>query len=258
MLRQLALLTCLLLAVLGCETLDSETLRGNDELHATFEVTIEDDGVTEVEAVLRVGGPLSNVTLDLSDGDELVASADRTSDVLRRKRVLGMISYIAELPTDRGGTDLQVALFRPNDVDAPGTYVTLPERIVVRQPEAGDAFSWDGESITVAWSPSRQPGTVLLDFNGSCGDFDFHTTKELESDPGRATYAIDDLVPAHIRAAANGCGVDISLTRRIEGVIDRSYGEGGHIVAKRRTGTFVSFVPGSSARQTATASTPVR
>lgn len=243
MTKQIGFVLVLTLVLLGCETVDSNTIRGNDELYASFEITANRNGTTNVLAEIRIGGPISNVSLDLESGDQLVSySGSEVEELARHRDLFGPVQYRGTLGVNAPGTPVRIAFFRQNDADAPQSTVTLPPFVDVTGPSSGTVFSWGSDDITVTWSPVGQAGKVDVIFSGRCGTTSFLEHRAISGDPGRATYEVASLLSEAIRDGGSDCSVEVAVERTNEGTLDPGFGAGGVIKAMRRDVVSVSFV----------------
>ncbi len=223
-----SLLACAALA--GCLSVDSADVATHG-LYADLSVQATGDGQSRVSAELRVGGDLSNVCVDLSGGDRLVASAGLVSRTMaRHEDILGRIGYEAVLPTDAEGTEVRVAFERPPELGegAPDSVTTLPAGFAITAPAPGTSHS-RASALTVAWQPAR-PDPMWLEVSGFC-----IAPALLEVPPGAASVTV---AASRLRALdrpppGDSCEVDLVLVRGREGYVDPAYGKGGSFQARQ-------------------------
>jgi hypothetical protein len=223
-----SLLACAALA--GCQSVDSADIATRG-LYADLAVEATGDGQSGVSAELRVGGDLSNVCVDLSGGDRLVASAGTASRTMTRHQdLLGRIGYEAILPTDAEGTEVRVAFQRPPDLgeSAPDSAATLPAGFAITAPAPGTSHS-RGAALTVAWQPAR-PDRMWLEVSGFC-----IAPELLEVPPGATSVTVG---ASQLRAfdrppPGDSCDVELVLVRAREGYVDPAYGKGGSFQARQ-------------------------
>lgn len=195
-------------------------------------------GPTEVSARLRVGGPLSNTFLTVTDGDELTAEngMDKVALVGVRSMIVAP-SNEGILPTDSGGRTVTVKFMRPRDTSAPGSTVTMPNGFRVTTPLEGELFG-KAHPVVVTWSPT---GSDPMDwsFRGACIE-DKAGTETV--DKGRVEVMLTGARTAD-GGLATTCNVTIHLSRTRTGVLDPAFGEGGSIVATQDRDRSIRFTP---------------
>ena len=234
----LALLACAALG--GCLSVDSADVATRG-LYADLAVEARGDGQSLVSAELRVGGDLSNVCVDLSAGDRLVASEGPVSWTMgRHQDLLGRIWYEAILPTDAEGTEVRVDFERPPDLgaSAPDSAVTLPAGFAIGAPAPGTSHS-RATALTVTWQPGR-PDPMQLEVSGFC------IAPALLAVPPWAvsvTIGASQLRPLDGTPPGDSCEVDLVLVRSRAGRVDPAYGKGGEFEARQIRGVTIVSTP---------------
>lgn len=227
----------LIAPMVGCEDIDSSDVR-TDGIYAEFEVTADGDGESLVRAALRAGGGLSNTYLELDDGDRLVAYVDDEANRLRaRGNDAGHVWYTAVVPIDAMGTVFNIAFERRSDVgdDALDSEVRMPPPFEIVAPEKDDRVAIGDESIGIAWDRIASDA-IEVEVRGDCIIDEFF---DVEEDVGELRIPAGALRWRGDESSA--CRGEIEIVRTRRGEIDRSFGEGGRIVARQRRTVTVVF-----------------
>lgn len=221
-----AALGALLLSLAGCscESVSSKDVKTSG-LFADLEATASGDGKTAVKATLRMGRA-SLTFLELSDGDELTASAGGAPITLARRRLLGSTWYEGELPTDAAGTVVRVAFTRAAETSAPDSSVALPAAFSLTGPTANQNVSRGAGPLAVTWQGAGQADELRLGATGSCID----TVSEAALSGDTGSHQLAAFVPRKDQEA-NSCTVTLTLRRVRKGTVDPAFGLGGEFTA---------------------------
>jgi hypothetical protein len=231
--RHLLLACAAVILAAGCEKVESTSVKTSG-VYADLAATSYGEGTTEVEATLKVGGPLANVYLDLAGGDHLTARAGGHEADLDRLSFGDMVWYKVELPVDAGGTEIILAFTRPDDVSTESR-VTLPQDLAPAVTGAGP-FSRSLDDVVIGWGGGSDDD-VTVDLAGDCilaygagGGVDTGSVRI----PGGILTAPSPAAPAT-------CTVTATITRERRAAVDPAFGEGGQFVARQvRAVTFAS------------------
>jgi hypothetical protein len=214
------------LAVTGCSTVESKDIRTSG-MTANLTVTLpENADEANVSASLRVG---TLTFVELGGGEEITAAGGGQTAKLDHHRAAGVTEYRNRLEgVTKAGTEITFSLERDGDnASAPTSTVVLPERVRLVAPTAGTTYS-RRTSIAVRFDsePSRLPS--ILTWAGECIQ-----PGSLELEPGRtsATIARGSIKPAATttatpKASTTTCQIDLTVTRRVEGTLDKAFKDG--------------------------------
>lgn len=236
--RRFSSLACTALA--GCLSVESSSIN-TQGMHADFTVEADGTGQSLASAELTVGGDLSNVYVDLTGGDQLVASEGQVSRVMTRHNdVIGRVWYEAVLPTDAEGTEFDIALERPAGagVSAPGSAAVMPAGFDLSAPAPGTSQS-RGTALTVAWQPGRAD-FMAIEVSGFC-----IAPAVFGVPPGATSYTIgaSQLHVLDGQPPNDSCDIDIVVVRSRAGSVDPAFGEGGSFEARQVRSVTVVSVP---------------
>jgi hypothetical protein len=224
----------ILVSFTGCmptETVDSTEVPTSD-IFPEIEV-VADSGRSTVTVELRVGDEDSNDYVELQGGDRLEVTAGGDTKTLSESGS----RYRATFNVDGAGTEFEIAFLRGgDDEDATDTSVELPDpfRLSVDVAEASRSI---GVDVPFRWEPVEEDtdlevywyieGPCILDEDG-----------ETEDD-GEAVIDASQVqtLPANAQAI---CSVDLAVSRRQPGQLDRAFGGGTIRAAQRRHTTFIS------------------
>lgn len=224
------LLLTALLALAGCETIDSADV-ATSGIHAHMTVTADGTGRTRVRTELRTGGAGSNTYLELAPGDRLYAFADTTEAAMReRTDPLSRIWYEAAFDTDRDGLTFRVEFARADHDDADESLVRLPPPFELTGPDSGTAYHFEEDPLPITWDgPSDD--ALDLEVRGLCiRPF----TRTLPSDTGRHLLPPGTLTPRP-EWSGDACTLELTLTRRREGALDPGFHSGRIVGQQVRT-----------------------
>jgi hypothetical protein len=223
-------------ALVGCtETVESTDVRTSG-VYPEIEVVADGSGNSVVTVELKVGGDDSNTYLELKGGDRLQATAAGQTKTLTKSGS----RYRATFDADGAGTEFEIAFLRgAEDDDAPSSIAVLPDPFTLSV-DAAEASRSLGGDVPFRWDPfSDEPDDELEMYwyiEGPCIlDEDGETP-----DDGEGLIASDS-IQTLMSNANQTCAVDLALSRRQEGELDRAFTEGGKIIAtQRRNKTFIS------------------
>ena len=229
------------LVLTGCSTVESKDIRTSG-ITANLVVTLpEGTDAADVSASLRVG---TLTFVELGDGEQITASGGGKDVGLRHRRAAGVTDYSNRLDgVVAPGTEITVDLERGKDNDsAPRSTVRLPERVRLVAPVAGTTSSRRRDLVVRFESePSQLPS--ILTWTGQCIQ-----PGSLELEPGRtsATIARGSIKAAATTptpgAAAPACQIDLTLTRRTEGTLDKAFKDGS-VTAESQSVRRINSVP---------------
>jgi hypothetical protein len=211
----------LLLALVGCETVDSTAVT-TAGVYANISAMADGTGTTRTTAVLKVGGATSNTYLDLIDADTLEATSGEETQTLSKVSIGDYREYIADWDGDAVDTEFEVSFLRDVDEGAPSTVVSLPEKFDIVTPSAEVTFSRSEDDILVDWDVTADE-PMRVDISGDCFYVD---AVDVDVDDGTAGFAAGSL-EAYEEQEDETCQATISVWRTRLGDLDPSYGEGG-------------------------------
>lgn len=217
----------------GCTDIDSEDLRTSG-FHSTIRLSATGNDQTTVRVYLNTSSALFADEIDLSAGDQLTATANGVTQTLSSSD-----PYRTTFNFDDSDTDFVVSLDRQEDVDAPNSYVTLPEKFTIDTPSKYQIFN-SGESITLNWTPPINSGLVVITYDGNCIlsssglNRNFYASFTI-NDTGTHTVLVNDVLNVYGNLSAfetnTGCITKVEIVRSNTGVLDPNYGRGGVITA---------------------------
>jgi hypothetical protein len=228
----------------GCceEPIDSDI--GTDSIHADMLLTCADNS-TEVRVKLS-SSQSTGADIYLSQGDELIATANGQSQTLAEEQLLfNVVQHTTTFDVDDPGTQVTISFERSNYVSAPNSTILLPEHLTIQTPQPGQTFTRQ-DNIPLSWDPSGTPEEIDVQFTVTChagNDTSSRTRYFTTGDSGSTAYAIADLLSEweDLDASAT-CTADITLTRRTTGSLDPAF-RGGGIVAQRADTVSVEIAP---------------
>lgn len=215
----------IVLVVTGCSTVESKDIRTSG-MTANLIVTLpENADEADVSASLRVG---TLTFVELASNEEITAAGGGQTTKLDHHRAAGVTEYRNRLDgVTKAGTEITFNLKRDGDnTSAPTSTVVLPERVRLVAPAAGTTYS-RRTAIAVRFDsePSQLPS--VLTWAGECIQ-----PGSLQLEPGRtsATIARGSIKPAATTATAKAssstCQIDLTVTRRVEGTLDKAFKDG--------------------------------
>jgi len=221
------------LTLIGCSTVESKDIRTSG-ITANLLVTLpENADKADVNASLRVG---RLTFVELGASEEITAAGGGRTAELDHHRAAGVTNYSNRLDgVTTAGTEITFSLKRDGDNEsAPTSTVVLPERVRLISPAAGTTYSRRTDlAVRIESKPSQQPS--ILTWAGECIQ-----PGSLDIEPGRmsVTIARGSIKPsattATPRGSSSSCQVDLTLTRRVEGTLDKAFKDGS-IVAESRS-----------------------
>lgn len=233
--RKYLWIACVTLPLTACETVDSGDV-STGGIYAQITVTADGSGQTRVTTQLLTGGWSSGTTVDLEDGDVLLAyHDDETLPLYRNEDILGQVSYDATFQDDAAGGEYRVAFIRTNTgtsdcvgVSAPDSTVTLPAAFAITAPE-DEAQASRSDDLDITWSTTGHSGdTISISLQGDCvGGY----WTDVPYDAGH--YRIDRGSLEPYIDGSDTCRATLTLTREHSGELDPHYGEGGYITSQQ-------------------------
>jgi hypothetical protein len=213
------------LTLTGCSTVESKDIRTSG-MTANLLVTLpENADKADLNASLRVG---TLTFVELGAGEDITATGGGQTAKLNHHRAAGVTNYSNGLAgVTTAGTEITFSLKRDSDnASAPTSTVVLPERVRLVAPAAGTTYSRRADlAVRIDSEPSQQPS--ILTWAGECIQ-----PGSLQLEPGRtsATIARGSIRPAATTATPRGssssCQIDLTLTRRVEGTLDKAFKDG--------------------------------
>jgi hypothetical protein len=221
----------LLLAAAACAKQDSSDILTSG-VYADLSA-VADGTTTDVSATLFLGEPIRLTYLELTGGDQLIASHGGDNKVMTETEVLNVVSHHATFQTSEQDAEFVIDFQREVDAGAPLSRATLPAGFTVA---ASGTFSRTAE-VGFSWTPTATDA-MSWQATGDCIEL---ATGTITGDPGSATIAANTLKKRMGANIADQCTVTLTVTRSRPGELDRAYGKGGQISGQqRRTATFTS------------------
>jgi len=217
---------------------DSEDIRTSG-LHATIEVTSDDDNRSEISVILRVGNSSSNTFLTLTSDDTITAllndSLSQLVDIKDGRQ------YRTSFNSTGAGLDTasyRISFTRPNDDDAPNSTVTMPAGLTGLTSNPATTFSRGTEVLTLSWNATATNNSIPISITGDCIE---NTSVTVQSSTG--VFAINPTTITSDSTPEENCEVTVISEESRSGTIDPAYGEGGVISAKRITSMTLTSTP---------------
>lgn len=229
-----------LLVLAGCSTVDSKDIRTSG-ITADYVVTLpESTDAADVSASFRVG---TLTFVELGDGESITSTGGGKDVTLEHHRSAGVTDYTGRLDgVVDPGTEITFSLKRGSGDDAaPQSTVKLPERVRLTSPLAGTTYSRRSVvPVRFESGPSQLP--AVLTWTGQCIQ-----TGSLQLEPGRTsvsipTGSIKPLATTPTPGTTTTCPVDITLTRRTEGTLDKAFKDGA-VTAESQSVRRISSAP---------------
>ncbi len=208
--------------LIACESVSSVDVTTNG-MYANFEVSADGSGSSRANAVLRVGGPSSNVYVDMAEGDSLSASVDGGEAVEMEKASLGDFKeYNADFDVDVADSAFVFDFNRDVGESALANTVSLPAQFEFTGPEEDATFSRADDDLVITWDGGSDDSIRYM-VDGDCISLYSQT---LDSDEGSVTVPAADL-EAIDENDPETCTVDITVRRVRAGTVAEAFGEGG-------------------------------
>ncbi|TCC19283.1 hypothetical protein [Kribbella sindirgiensis] len=232
-----------LVAVLaGCSTVDSKDIRTSG-ITANYVVTLpETADAARVSASYRVG---TLTFVELGDGESVTSSGGGKDVTLKHHRSAGVTDYDGQLDgVVDAGTEITFNLTRGKDDDsAPRSTVKLPDRVRLTAPLAGTTYSRRA-AIPIRFGPQPSDEPSILTWAGDCIQ---SGTLELEPARTSATIPAGSIRPTTTTPTPGikpptTCPIDITLTHRTEGTLDKAFKD-GHITAESQSVRRITSAP---------------
>lgn len=229
----------------GCAEVYSDAIRTSG-FNANIDVEVGDT-TTVVSVDLATGSAVDSDSIVLTYGDRLRANLGGSRQAMVRQNV----RYLANFNDATPGQTVVVSLERQNDLSALNSRVTLPDRIEITAPGAGERY-YAGEAITLAWSPNIPDKQVKISFKGKCTNSNgslrpVYVSSIRTPDTGIYSIPVSLIVNHHGSewplAPGVPCSIGVSLERVNYGVLDAAFGRGGSITASREKRINVTVIP---------------
>lgn len=223
----------ILLNITGCnKNTVSSTNLNTPGIYVIAAVASHGANQTKVTVDLSTGAKISADPVDLSSGDELIATSDTTSFTLTRA---AKGRYEAVFPFNYSAP-YTIALKRQAYIDAPSTLATLPVPFTINTPAANQVFL-SGSAISLNWSPANFADAFSVKYNTTCTDTTGRhvNTVGIASHVDSGSLAIQSatLLPTQVGLdTTKSCLCNLTLTRERNGSVDPNY-MGGSMVAKQ-------------------------
>ena len=193
---------------------------------ANLLVTLPENGdEADLTATLRVG---TLTFVELGAAEEITAAGGGQTAKLEHRRAAGVTNYSNRLAgVTQAGTEITFGLKRDGDNEsAPTSTVVLPERVRLVAPAAGTTYSRRA-AIAVRFDsePSQLPS--ILTWAGECiqpGSLRTGAGPDLGHDRPRVDQA--GRHDSYSGRLIRDCQIDLTLTRRIEGTLDKAFKDG--------------------------------
>lgn len=211
----------------ACGGMDPSSSLPTDRFYGRFIAETREDGTSRVTAsFLEDEGLFYYRGVYLDGGDTLVfrASEDRV------ELPGGASDYVAELfsgivEDTRFNFDLQ----RPDHLDAPNSWGTLPAPMDLYSPQAGAEYSIANDTVVVSWNNPGTLDAMWIEIEADCLEpndaedawLDESFTVGITGDPGIAMIDLEDEL-----VHEDGCGryaATLTLVRAREGELDWAY-----------------------------------
>ena len=236
------ILLLLLLGPISCEQVDSSNIETNG-IYSKIEASANGAGATNIKVRLTLGS-LSNTVLDLSDDDQLIATAGgQSKQLVRDSSIIGDIKYKTSFNIgNAAGTKFQISLYRNGGINAPNSIARLPEPFNIEMPSPGDGFIRD-DDIVLVWSPGKASGNKFLaEVSADCGYVRSNTSLPSPVDSaGKITYKASMLIPQTLRPDAT-CVAQITLIRQASGTLHSNL-DGGYYRIKQKRSVTIHIAP---------------
>lgn len=223
----ITILISVLFFISACtEDVDSEDIHTSG-MYAKMEINASDIDASHIKVTLLVGGENSNTYVNLTAGDEIIATLnDSTSQTLTKQKSGGEITYQTTFSeTDAGNAaKYDISFSRPNETDAPNSTVTLPANITQMALDKTE-FSRLDDSVTLTWDGLNNSKKLTVKINGTC------IKEKIDTVTDNGLYTLNAGSLSNLNQNAQNCAIDFTLSRSASGQLDSNFGEGGEISA---------------------------
>lgn len=219
----------------GCST--PSTGLATSDLTADFHVDVNDDPQllqTEVYGFVKKG--LNDVIL--GDGDTLNFSTEKDAKQVLPKNNLNFYKVVMKGVTDR--SQFTFSLTRTSATSAPSSTITVPAALALTAPTKGDAVSYAGGKLDIAWSNPVSGGTIHV-FAYPCGGAAASTQDVSAPDSGTLRMKTSDLIVGSPPTSPQ-C-VTVRILRSSTGTVDPAFAAKSTFVADRYDYVDVSLGP---------------
>jgi hypothetical protein len=229
------LLLCTVLLLAGCGSTSSENVKSKG-IHARINVK-GDNSSTKVDVTLTVGSANGTVVV-LGGSDSLKATAKGVTQTLTKTQGLfGDTGYSTTFNFNVPGTEVVVALDRPDDTSCPNSHISMPDPFTMTSPASLQVFT-SQSTLPLTWTPAGpSSGTVDLKFATRCTNADNNAVNFSRTlttaDSGTTSVPVATILPTESYNKAIPCSSDIEITRTADGTLDPNYGEGGAITGSQ-------------------------
>lgn len=206
----------------ACSTASSTDIKTSG-MNAGISGLSDGSGNTSVSVSLRVGAQ-STTFVELSGTDELKATSDGKSVVLKKFELLGLVTYNGTLAGDDEGKGVTVAFTRASpDVSAPTSTFSMPAKFALKAPAVQANFKRGTDAIEVKWDNDGKADPMTVELTGTCID---PVSKAVATDTGSLVISGSEL-KASKDNETKSCNVTIVVRRTRTGTLDAAYGQGG-------------------------------
>lgn len=197
----------------GCSGVSSEKVITGD-LDATILLTGDGDGIKVSVTLLQN----FHTTVDLADGDDLVATSGDESITLSGSG--GHYYGRLEVAPDPG-TEVTVGLDRATEDDAPSSTASLPEAVEVLSPPARASFYAEDELTFIV---DDAPGDLLVTWTGTCVQTGDDLGRQVTVSGSRIVLPSDAV--ERLATDTKPCTVVFDVTRDRQGSLDSAFDKG--------------------------------
>ena len=249
------------ISLTGCSesTVNSDDVPTRDT-HANFQVTAGSSGDTYVNVELKLDGPASNTSIELSHNDQLwISNTPSFTTELDSDNLFSQLNHMAtnsrnldrggvfrygflgfriygdtwysSLITDSGDSTYYLSFVRENFENAHNSQVTLPPVFAISAPLPNESHS-RSNPLTINWQSDDTAMPVSISVFTTCIDesYDEFDVQNIQ-DAGSYTLAAEDFTPD----ATGTCNTSIEVVKSQLGQIDPLFNSGlvvGNRVAK--------------------------
>lgn len=227
-----------LLLVTGCESVKSTDV-ATDAIWADFSATVDADGGTRGQAVLRVGGETANTYVELDGGDALSATVGEETQDLSMVSVGELKVYLADFATDAEDSPVTFAFTREVETSAPSSTTSIPAPFTLTAPVGTPVVSRTTNPVTVTWEPAGSADTMAILLRSDCI---LDAYADIDGDPGSHTFEAGSLVPVDSQEG-NTCEAEVTVWRRRFGTLDPAFTTGGSVQGTQERTASLSLAP---------------
>lgn len=235
----LAVAVSLLLGLSGCQEVGSGAVM-TSSMYADLSVLGLGDGMSRVQATLRIGSMQSATLVELQPGDTLTASSGARMQKLERTiDQQGGFSYTGSFVGDAAGTPFSIAFTRQNDVSAPSSQTVLPSPVTHLMPASGTTVS-RAQSFMITWDAGVGSSDLIdVSITGPCV---IGLSRMALPDTGQVLVAAAQIKNLPDMPGTT-CSVQIAVARKRKGTVDPAFGAGGAFYGIQQSMGTINSVP---------------